>query len=301
METLLQVRISASYAAKPEVLRDISFDVGQGEIVGLAGESGSGKSTVALTILGLLGYKGGQADGEIWFDGRNLLELSHSEWRQVRGRDIGLVLQSPMLSLNPALKLRTAMAEAWRAHSSRGNHKEWRQQALEAFRLVSLADGEEMLDRYPRELSVGQAQRALIAMAILHRPRLLIADEATSALDAITQCEILQLFRSLSQTLGMSLLFISHDLLSLASLCHRVAILQNGVLVECGKTEQVFARPAHPYTQALLRALPRLPEEAVGGGALAALARHLQADHSLSASGPPATSVSATSLSTLIE
>ena len=174
-----------------------------------------------------------------------------------------------------------------RQHSAQP--KQWREQAIETFRLVSLSNGEELLNRYPRELSVGQAQRALIAMAILHRPRLLIADEATSALDAITQSEILQLFRSLNQSLGMSLLFISHDLPALASLCHRMAILQNGVVVESGTTEQIFTRPSHPYTQALLRALPRMPEE-TADGALAALAKHV---HS--------TSVSATSFSTLIE
>jgi len=283
MEPVLRVCISADYPAKPGVLKEVAFCVDPGEIVGLAGESGSGKSTVALAILGLLGYKNGVASGEISFNGRNLLALRNKEWRHVRGREIGLVLQSPLLSLNPALKLGSAMAEAWRAHSA--NPNQWREQAIETFRLVSLANGEELLNRYPRELSVGQAQRALIAMAILHRPKLLIADEATSALDAITQSEILQLFRGLSQTLGMSLLFISHDLLSLASLCHRVAILQNGLLVECGKTEQVFAHPVHPYTQALLRALPRLPDAA--GGALAALARHLQNGSELHALQPP--------------
>jgi ABC-type dipeptide/oligopeptide/nickel transport system ATPase component len=289
MEPVLAVRISADYPSKPGVLRDVAFDVARGEIAGLAGESGSGKSTVALAILGLLGYKGGKARGKILFEGRNLLDLSNKEWRKVRGREIGLVLQSPLLSLNPSLKLGTAMAEAWRAHSAHPN--QWREQAIETFHLVSLSNGEELLNRYPRELSVGQAQRALIAMAILHRPRLLIADEATSALDAITQSEILQLFRTLNQTLGMSLLFISHDLLSLASLSHRMAILQNGVLVEAGATEQIFSRPAHPYTQALLRALPRLPQQpGDDGDALAALARHV---HS--------TSVSDTSFSTLIE
>jgi ABC-type dipeptide/oligopeptide/nickel transport system ATPase component len=286
MEPLLSLRVSADYPAKPGVLRDVALDVAAGEIAGLAGESGSGKSTVALAVLGLLGYKGGKAYGQIVFDGRNLLNLSKKEWRKIRGREIGLVLQSPLLSLNPALKLSTAMAEAWRAHSAQP--QQWREQAIETFRLVSLPNGEELLNRYPRELSVGQAQRALIAMAILHRPRLLIADEATSALDAITQSEILQLFRTLNQSLGMSLLFISHDLPALASLCHRMAILQNGVVVESGTTEQIFTRPSHPYTQALLRALPRMPEESAD--ALAALAKHV---HS--------TSVSATSFSTLSE
>src|SRR4029077_18637342 len=163
----------------------------------------------------------------------------------------------PLASLNPALKIGTQMAEAWRAHKSAG--KEWRQPAIEAFELVHLPQPEVFLNRYPREVSVGQAQRILIAMAILHRPRLLIADEATSALDAITQSEILQLFRRLNHELNMAILFISHDLLSVASLCGRVAILHAGSIVECGPTERIFSHPQESYTRALLNALPHQP------------------------------------------
>lgn len=271
MTPLLQVRLTVDYPSKAGVLRGVEFEVGAGEIVGLVGESGSGKSTIALSILGLLEHKGGSARGEILFQGKNLLHLRRGGMREIRGRDIALVLQSPLASLNPALRIGTQMAEAWRAHNP--DSKRWKERALEAFELVSLPDGGSMLDRYPRELSVGQAQRVLIAMAIMHRPRLLIADEPTSALDAITQSEILRLFRRLSRDLDMAILFISHDLLSVANLCDRLAILESGTVVECGPTAQLFGQPRNAYTRALLSALPQplvAPE-----GDLQHLARHL--------------------------
>ena len=176
--------------------------------------------------------------------------------RRIRGRDIALVLQSPLASLNPSLRIGSQIREAWRAHCS-GSGQEWKQRALELFDLVSLPAEEGFLERYPRQLSVGQAQRVLIAMAILHRPRLLIADEATSALDAITQSEILALFERLNRELGMAMLFISHDLLAVASLCERIAILQRGKILECGPTAQMFSRPKTEDTRALLQAVLR--------------------------------------------
>jgi len=257
MNALLQLRLSVDYATNKGVLRDVALDIYDGEILGLAGESGSGKSTIALSILGLLEHKRGTAQGQILFGGRDLLRLTQKDMRKVRGREIALVLQSPLASLNPALKIGTQMAEAWRAHSSDG--KEWKRRAIEAFELVHLAEPEVFLNRYPREVSVGQAQRILIAMAILHRPRLLIADEATSALDAITQAEILQLFKRLNRGLNMAVLFISHDLLSVASLCDRVAVLHAGTIVESGSTGQVFSHPRESYTRKLLNALPHGP------------------------------------------
>jgi ABC-type dipeptide/oligopeptide/nickel transport system ATPase component len=160
--------------------------------------------------------------------------------------------------LNPVLKIGTQIAEAWRAHNS-GDAKQWKEEALGLFSLVSLPAEPSFLDRYPRQLSVGQAQRVLIAMAILHKPRLLIADEPTSALDAITQSEILELFRRLNRQLNMAMLFISHDLLSVASLCSRIAILQRGQIVECGATEQMFREPRTEDTRALLQAVLRNP------------------------------------------
>jgi len=274
MSPLLQVRLSVDYPSKAAVLDGVEFEVGSGEILGLVGESGSGKSTVALSILGLLEHKGGVARGEIRYGGQDLLQLRPKEMRKIRGCEIALVLQSPLASLNPVLRIGTQMAEAWRAHNAVS--KQWRERALEAFELVSLPDGGDMLDRYPRQLSVGQAQRVLIAMSILHRPKLLIADEPTSALDAITQSEILQLFRRLSRDLNMAILFISHDLLSVSNLCDRLAILHKGRVVECGPTEQLFAEPRHAYTRALLNALPHAPVRAAGD--LDRLSRHLAPD-----------------------
>jgi ABC-type glutathione transport system ATPase component len=270
MSTILQARLSVDYASKPGVLQGLEFDIASGEILGLVGESGSGKSTVALSILGLLAHKHGSARGEILYRGRDLLGLRGEELRRIRGREIALVLQSPLASLNPALRIGAQLAEAWRAHS--GDPSGWREHALESFRMVSLPDGASLLDRYPRQLSVGQAQRVLIAMAVLHRPALLIADEPTSALDAITQAEILQLFRRLSRELNMAILFISHDLLSVANLCDRLAILREGRIVECGATEQLFSNPRNSYTRALLEAMPRLP---ITSGGLEMLARQL--------------------------
>lgn len=255
--SLLSVRISVDYATKPGVLRDISLDIGHGEVLGLVGESGSGKSTLALAIMRLLDHKGARLRGSIQFDGQDIATFKPPQMREVRGRDIALVLQSPIASLNPALRIGTQMSEAWRAHERA--RTEWRGRALDAFARVCLPSGADLLSRYPRQLSVGQAQRVLIAMAILHRPKLLIADEPTSALDAITSAEVLSLFKSLNRELNMAILFISHDLASVASLCGRVAILEKGVIVESGETSQIFSNPAHAYTRALLNALPRHP------------------------------------------
>jgi ABC-type dipeptide/oligopeptide/nickel transport system ATPase component len=253
MKPLLQARFSVDYPNNPGVLRDVELDMSEGEILGLVGESGSGKSTIALSLLRLLDHKGGLVSGKILFDGRDLLELRPREMRHIRGREIALVLQSPIASLNPALRISSQISEAWRAHNP--DSKLWKERALELFDLVSLPAEEGFLDRYPRQLSVGQAQRVLIAMAILHRPRLLIADESTSALDAITQSEILALFRRLNRDLNMAMLFISHDLLSVASICQRIAILRNGRIIESGSTQQMFREPRTEDTRALLQAV----------------------------------------------
>ena len=254
MKPLLQARFSVDYPNKPGVLRDVELQIDEGEILGLVGESGSGKSTIALALLGLLDHKGAAVSGQVWFDGRNLLELPQRDMRRIRGSEIALVLQSPVASLNPALRIGSQIAEAWRAHNP-GQAGRWKERALELFDLVSLPAEEAFLDRYPRQLSVGQAQRVLIAMAILHRPRLLITDESTSALDAITQSEIMALFRRLNRELNMAMLFISHDLLSVAALCQRIAILQNGRIIECGATGQMLREPQNNDTRALLQAV----------------------------------------------
>ena len=258
MSELLRVSLSAGYAGRPNVLKGVELEMRQGEILALVGQSGSGKSTIALCILGLLGMRGGTVSGQVRFEGADLLQLPERRLREIRGRRIALVPQSPIASLNPALQIGTQFKEAWKAHQPSGGSR-WRTEALEALDLASLAGVPEVLNRYPRQLSVGIAQRVLIAMAILHRPPLVIADEPTSALDVITQSEILRLFQDLNRRLGTSILYISHDLLSVASLSHRVAILNDGEIVETGLTPQIFAAPAHSYTARLIASLPRLP------------------------------------------
>lgn len=260
---LLSLDLSVDYPGKPGVLRHAAFDMAAGEIVGLVGQSGSGKSTLALAILKLLNLKGGRAEGVIRFRGRDLMALSEREMRSIRGREISLVLQSPLASLNPALRINTQLLEAWRAHCADAGAA-WKARVMELLESVSLPAEESFLRQYPRQLSVGLAQRVLIALAILHRPPLLIADEPTSALDVVTQADILALFGRLSRELNMGVLFISHDLLSVASLCHRVAILHQGEIVEFAETARIFQSPAHPYTQQLISALPAMPATRAG-------------------------------------
>jgi peptide/nickel transport system ATP-binding protein len=255
---LLRLSISAGYGDRPRVLRHVQLELREGEILALVGQSGSGKSTVALAILGLLAMRGGAAQGQIVFSGSDLLRMPERRLREIRGRRIALVPQSPIASLNPALKIGTQFKEAWRAHQPLDGDR-WRSEALDALALASLVDARSILDCYARQLSVGLAQRVLIAMAILHRPALVIADEPTSALDAITQSEILRLFENLNRRLGTSILYISHDLLSVASLSHRIALLHEGEIVETGPTAHIFARPAHAYTARLIASLPRIP------------------------------------------
>ncbi|MFZ3263973.1 MAG: ABC transporter ATP-binding protein [Terriglobales bacterium] len=257
---LLSARVTVRYPGKAPVLRACSLEIARGEVVGLVGQSGSGKSTLALAILGLLGRQRATIEGNIHFQGSDLLKMRERDLRDLRGRSLSLVLQSPLASLNPALRIRTQLREAWRAHRDRGATAGDCDHAIQqALKSVSLPADPDFLQKHASQLSVGQAQRVLIAMAVMHRPALLIADEATSALDVITQSEILQLFASLNRETGMSILYISHDLPSVAGICQRIAILNEGEIVECGPTAQIFAAPAHPYTRRLMSALPQIP------------------------------------------
>ena len=242
------------------MLCDATLEMAEGELLGLVGPSGQGKSTVALAVLGLLSMRGGKMRGHIRFRGADLCRLSDRQMRSLRGREIALVPQSPIAALNPVLRLGTQFREAWSAHRPEP-FREFEPRLRELLADVSLPVNPPFLRLYPGELSVGLAQRVLIAMALIHRPALVIADEPTSALDMITQSEILALLKRLNRELRMGMLYISHDLASIAALCHRVAILHAGQVVECGPTEQIFRSARHPYTQRLIAAMLSNPFE----------------------------------------
>ena len=265
---ILSVNIQASYGSR-QVLRDVRFDLNAGEALGFVGTSGAGKSTLVMALLGLLPFRGGQVTGEVLFGGRNLLRLREREMRELRGRKLALVPQSPMTALNAALSLRGHFEEAWSAHESSGR-KGLQARLEELLPAVQLPTDGEFLRRHSGQISVGQAQRVMIALALLHRPAILTADEPTSALDPVTQAEILNLLRSLNRSTGTSLLYISHDLISVLQLCDRMAVLDRGTIAECLAVENV-ERAEHPSTIALLRSLP------VPAGALLAL-RNTQSD-----------------------
>ena len=242
-QPLLAVEISADYPEKPRVLDRVSFVIRHAEILGLIGESGSGKSTIALAVPRLLELRGGRIRGSIRFCGRDLMTCNASELRHIRGSEIALVPQSPMSALNPALRIETHLREAWRAH----RRESWafaKEPTRGLLMRMGLAADDAFLRRMPRQLSVGQAQRVVIAMAVMHRPKLLIADEATSALDPASQDEILALFRKLNRELQMAILYVSHDLASVGRLCHTVGILKGGRLIQCGPAAELLAHSA---------------------------------------------------------
>ena len=239
---------------------DISeFGVGAAEIVGLAGESGSGKSMTTLAILGLAHTVGATVSGSIRLDGTELTALSQRELREIRGRRIAAIFQSPAMAFSPVFKVGSVVLRALRLHGmSRADAAD---AAARAMRQVLLAP--DLLDRYPAQLSGGQLQRVAIALALALRAEVLLADEPTSALDVTVQAEVLDLLRGLRERDGMSVLLISHDLAVVAELCDRVAIMQRGEIVEQGPAGQVLSAPQHEYTAELLAAVPRLgPERA---------------------------------------
>jgi peptide/nickel transport system ATP-binding protein len=238
-------------------VRGLSLAIDPGESLGLVGESGSGKSVTALAILGLLD-DAAQVEGRIGYDGRNLLTLAPDALRRLRGREIAMIFQEPMTALNPVMPIGEQIAEAVRPHQRGLSRREIRERVLEAMHAVALPDPERRYGDYPHQFSGGQRQRILIAMAIVNRPRLLIADEPTTALDVTVQAQILDLLRGLRERFGLAMLFISHDLAVVAQVADRVAVMRHGLLLEQAPCAALFRQPLHPYTRSLLGAVPTM-------------------------------------------
>jgi peptide/nickel transport system ATP-binding protein len=240
----------------------VSFHLDRGELVGLVGESGCGKSMTALSVMRLVAPPGRIVGGEILFDGKDLLQLSDAEMRQMRGDDIAMIFQDPMTSLNPVYTVGEQIAEALRLHRKL-SRKDARQATIEAMREVSIPDPARRLDDYPHQLSGGMRQRVMIAMALACNPKLLIADEPTTALDVTIQAQILELLNDLRKQRELAVLLITHDLGVVAEVADRVAVMYTGRIVEESPVEELFARPKHPYTEGLLRSVPKLTGEDV--------------------------------------
>lgn len=244
---------------------DVSFSVPKGKTLGLVGESGCGKSVTAMSITRLVSPPGRIVGGEVLLNGRNLIALSDPEMRQVRGAQISMIFQEPMTALNPVLNVGFQIAEAVSAHERVSKREAWAR-AVEAMRAVSIPDAEMRAKDYPHQLSGGMRQRVMIAMALVCNPALVIADEPTTALDVTIQAQILELLDSLREKYQLSLILISHDLGVIAEVAETVAVMYAGKIVEIGPAMEVFHNPKHPYTEGLLRSVPRLGASAESSG-----------------------------------
>src|SRR6266851_933490 len=261
MNHLLEVRnLQTHFPTRAGLVRavdDVSFYLDRGELLGLVGESGCGKSMTALSIMRLISPPGKIVCGEIVFDGNDLLRLPEADMRQIRGDDIAMIFQDPMTSLNPVFKVGEQIAEALRLHRKM-SRREARLAAIDAMREVAIPDPERRVDDYPHQLSGGMRQRVMIAMALACDPKLLIADEPTTALDVTIQAQILDLLNQLRKTRELAVLLITHDLGVVAEVAERVAVMYTGRIVEESPVDELFARPKHPYTEGLLRSVPKL-------------------------------------------
>ncbi|MER2474737.1 dipeptide ABC transporter ATP-binding protein [Photorhabdus laumondii] len=233
----------------------ISYRVEQGQVVGIVGESGSGKSVSSLAVMGLIDYPGRVMSDKLEFNQRDLTKISEQERRQLVGAEVAMIFQDPMTSLNPCYTVGFQIMEALKVHQG-GNRRTRRQRAIDLLTLVGIPDPASRLDVYPHQLSGGMSQRVMIAMAIACRPKLLIADEPTTALDVTIQAQVIELLLELQQRENMALILITHDLALVAEAAHHIIVMYAGQVVESAKASEIFRAPRHPYTQALLRALP---------------------------------------------
>ncbi|MBI3211824.1 MAG: ABC transporter ATP-binding protein [Simkania negevensis] len=267
MKELLDVRnLHISFSSKKKIIRAVrgaSFSLYTGETVGIVGESGAGKSVLAKSLLRLLPSFSTQIEkGEVFYKGEELLSQTENKIRSIRGKEISMIFQDPMSSLNPTMKIGAQIIEGYKLHHKKASRKEVLAKGLELLNRVGIPDPEIRYEQYPHELSGGMRQRVMIAIAMIASPSLLIADEPTTALDVTIQMQILTLLKEIQQKENTTILFITHDLGIVAGFCDRVLVMYAGKIVESALTETLFSSPKHPYTQLLLKAIPRLDSEA---------------------------------------
>ena len=246
-----------THVGEVKAVRGISFDVNQGEVLGIVGESGSGKSVTSLSIMGLLQHPGRVVDGEIFFQDQDILSYGKRRMRRVRGKEIAMIFQDPMTSLNPVYTVGNQIMEMLQEHEDIGKG-EAKRRAIEMLRMVGIPSPEKRIHNYPHEFSGGMRQRAMIAIALACSPKLLIADEPTTALDVTIQAQILDLIKTMQKKYHLTTVYITHDLGVVANVADRIAVMYAGDIVEVGTCDEVFYDPRHPYTWALLSSLPQL-------------------------------------------
>ncbi len=246
-----------THVGEVKAVRGISFDVNEGEVLGIVGESGSGKSVTSLSIMGLLQYPGRVVDGEILLNGEDILTYSKNQMRKVRGKEIAMIFQDPMTSLNPVYTIGNQIMEMILEHEKM-SRREARARAIEMLKLVGIPAAEKRIDSYPHEFSGGMRQRVMIALALSCNPKLLIADEPTTALDVTIQAQILNLIKKLNKQFGMTTMLITHDLGVVATVCDKVAVMYGGLIMEYGTVDEIFYHPRHPYTMGLLGSIPHV-------------------------------------------
>ncbi|MDI6707933.1 MAG: ABC transporter ATP-binding protein [Candidatus Thermoplasmatota archaeon] len=250
-----------TYKGVVRAVDGINLEIKEDEILGLVGESGCGKTVTALSILKLLSSNARIVEGKIIFEGLDIVSLKEEGLRNIRGSKIAMIFQEPMSSLNPVYTIGNQLVETVLLHNREYSKKQAREKAIELLKLVKIPLPEKVIDQYPHELSGGMRQRCMIAMALVCKPKLLIADEPTTALDVTTESQILELIKELKSELHHSVLLITHDLGIVAELCDRVAVMYAGKIVECSDVKTIFTAPKHPYTIGLLNAIPKFTEK----------------------------------------
>lgn len=241
-----------------QAVRGVSFTIYEEEILGIVGESGCGKSATAKALVKLLPAHSSVISGEVIYKGENLLNYTEKEMQKIRGKELGMIFQDPMTSLNPTMKIGDQIVEGYLHHIKNGTRKEARAYAIQLLELVGIPQAFTRIDQYPHTLSGGMRQRVMIALALAAKPKLIIADEPTTALDVTIQAQILDLMQEIKKKTGTSFILITHDMSVVAGYCDRVLVMYSGKVIERSTVDHLFAKPSHPYTQGLLQSIPRL-------------------------------------------